>query len=194
MLMADGHAGHEASQWFVSKLKQSLLQLFNEQDWVLSCEESQNILAVRSEEIFDRIDNEFIQIKLKMYFELGSLIFRFHEWSVIGCPPEQKPVDDGCTMAVNVIRDGFIMNMNVGDSRTVVATLPSLDDLPRVLFSSNDHNMMEKHKIWDIVQRGGQFLNPLRYSLLNVNILHPSVKEGDYQELQYCRLFRPSIL
>jgi serine/threonine protein phosphatase PrpC len=149
-VMADGHAGSEAPEWFTEGVKSQLTSLLSEKDWSLADNEHQSILTQRATEIFLALDREFVVTKCSKYAE----------WMLNGSEPSKRPIDDGCTMIANVIRDGYIMNLNLGDSRTVIA---SLDDAEHyLLFASTDHNMTEKHKIWDIYQRGGRFLNPLR--------------------------------
>jgi Protein phosphatase 2C len=60
-----------------------------------------------------------------------------------------------------------------------------------LVFASEDHNMTEKHKVWDIQQRGGKFLNPFTVTLLDVYTQPPSEREGAYIELSNARIFRP---
>jgi hypothetical protein len=101
-LMADGHAGSEAPHWFTARLSGDLMTLLNDTDYDLSLPEHQTILKEKVHEIFIIADAEYVAIKVNQY----------QNWVAGGSHVDDKPVDDGCTMMVNVVRDGYIMNMN----------------------------------------------------------------------------------
>jgi hypothetical protein len=97
--MADGHAGCDAPKWFSEAVTTGLLALLSEKDWLLANPLDQAILTQRATEIFLALDREFVVEKCEKY----------EQWMNDGKEPAKRPVDDGCTMVANVIRDGYVM-------------------------------------------------------------------------------------
>ncbi|KXS21016.1 hypothetical protein M427DRAFT_66352 [Gonapodya prolifera JEL478] len=81
-------------------------------------------------------------------------------------PPPKKPSDDGCTMVVNVIIGTWMVNANLGDSRTVLArrryrqSTPAAD-LPAfsVRFASTDHSPTHPPSVHHVIENGGIFIS-----------------------------------
>lgn len=172
VIVADGHAGSDAPAFFTLRMHQRL-QTFLANDWDYSQRQE---ISTRLTSMFHHLDAEYIDLKKREYAE----------WFAEGCPAQNKPCDDGCTFIVNIWHpDGWMVNCNVGDSRTIV-----FNDT-QVVFSSQDHNMSHAAKVHDINSRGGRFLNPF-----NMTLLHPSTCPAEernnlpYNELAYTRLYR----
>ena len=112
-LMADGHAGHEAPIFFIKRISQAVLSLLNERRWNFGDKESNAMLQERITLIYSEWDDEYTRVKITEY----------QEWVKYGSDPSLRPCDDGCTMILNIIqpRTGWLLNCNVGDSRTVLA-------------------------------------------------------------------------
>ncbi|KAJ3254983.1 hypothetical protein HK103_006685 [Boothiomyces macroporosus] len=181
-IMADGHAGHEAARYFTSGIATGLIQILNERMYDFSDSKHQQVISELICNLFEKLDREYTNMKIKEY----------QEWLAGGQIRQKKPMDDGCTMVVNIIQRGWILNCNVGDSRTVVAK-PSLEHQEWVqCFSSMDHNMMHPEKVHDIHRNGGKFLDMSGTTFLNINVEPPEIRNGKlYAELCYSRLFRP---
>ncbi|KAJ3345847.1 hypothetical protein HDU91_007215, partial [Kappamyces sp. JEL0680] len=134
--MADGHAGHEAPHFFIAGLKKEIQELLNAKNWDFGHSEDQHELSARITEIYLALDQEYVRIKTNEY----------QHWVKGGCIPLHKPVDDGCTMMLNIIQHGWILNCNVGDSRSVLARTSPYEKDWLSCFSSIDHNMMNPQK------------------------------------------------
>ncbi|KAJ3123278.1 hypothetical protein HK098_002066 [Nowakowskiella sp. JEL0407] len=156
-ILADGHGGSSASAFFKNKLIQRIPQFLDTfiashdghkilklaQNKELQREFSENVI-----EIFQVLDKEYVALKTDEY----------RQWTSRGCHPNTRPVDDGCTLIVNIIIGTCFVNLNVGDSRTVVFQRSGADC--SLIFESKDHNMSHLEKIEEIWRRGGQFINP----------------------------------
>lgn len=82
----------------------------------------------------------------------------------------RKPVDDGCTVVVNILYDGYLINCNVGDSRSLLLKKELPDDAEwEPCFASRDHNPAELDKAFQIHRNGGRFMNNGR-TIMNVEM------------------------
>ncbi|KAI8894969.1 phosphatase 2C-like domain-containing protein [Globomyces pollinis-pini] len=180
-LVADGHAGHEAPLFFINGLATKLLALLNSNNWNFSIKSHQSQLISLITDIYQSLDDEYTLIKTLEY----------QEWCRQGSVGK-KPMDDGCTMIVNIIQPGWVLNCNVGDSRTLIAKPSSYSKKWSPVFSSIDHNMMHPDKVFDIHNNGGLFLDGSGKIVLHVNVQHPNERGSrQYTELCNSRIFRP---
>jgi serine/threonine protein phosphatase PrpC len=181
-ILADGHSGHEAAMFFISQLSKKLLNLLNSRKYDFSSLLDQQTLSGQITEIFVELDNHYTSRKIEEY----------KRWVGAGSRPTEKPVDDGCTMVVNILQKGWVLNCNVGDSRTVLCR-PSVYQKEWIpFFASSDHNMMNPVKVSDISKKGGKFLDPTGTMILNVRVEPPECRGGRlYRELSNSRLYRP---
>ncbi|KNC87778.1 hypothetical protein SARC_00036 [Sphaeroforma arctica JP610] len=69
--------------------------------------------------------------------------------------PKSCPHDDGCTLAVNVIYRGYIVNCNVGDSRSIVISRPLEQFKWSTVFASDDQDLSRGDILTPIIQAGG---------------------------------------
>ncbi|KAI8924859.1 phosphatase 2C-like domain-containing protein [Entophlyctis helioformis] len=114
-IVADGHGGHEAPHFFVGRVASNLLALLDARYWDLSLLEHRTALSAEVTSIFGILDAEYAAIKVAQY----------RAWVDAGAAQSKRPCDDGCTMVANIVFSEWIVNCNVGDSRTVVgAKLP----------------------------------------------------------------------
>ncbi|KAJ3270079.1 hypothetical protein HDV01_000573 [Terramyces sp. JEL0728] len=181
-IMADGHAGHEAAQYFTSGIAAALIHILNNKKFDFSDSKHQEEISDLICGLFAKLDTEYTSMKVKEY----------QEWLASGQAKQKKPMDDGCTMIVNIIQQGWMLNCNVGDSRTVVAKPCAVQQEWVEIFASKDHNMMHPGKVYDINKNGGKFLDISGTTLLNINVETPEERNGKlYAELCYSRLFRP---
>ncbi len=181
--LADGHAGHEAPVFFITGLQKQILDILNKRKWFFGNVEDQTELMATLTEIYIALDEEYTLIKTQEY----------QQWVKNGNIPHQKPIDDGCTMVVNILQPGWVLNCNVGDSRTVIGR-PSVYDSGGWVpcFSSDDHNMMNPFKVSSIHKNGGKFLDYTGTVFLNVRVEEPHERNNRaYRELGNSRLFRP---
>jgi serine/threonine protein phosphatase PrpC len=179
-MIADGHAGHHAPSWFIKGLAKHILEIFNSKYWDFSISSQRSELMNLITAVFADLDDQYTEIKTK----------EFQKWVKDGGEMKKRPSDDGCTMVVNIVREGWVLNCNVGDSRTVLAqpSLSKTDWIP--CFASTDHDMTHPQKVVDILLRGGKFINSSANTFLNVKL----PKDGNtrvFHELSEARIFRP---
>ncbi|KAK5669717.1 hypothetical protein QVD99_004104 [Batrachochytrium dendrobatidis] len=207
-IIADGHGGAAAPRFFASRLAHDLLLLLDSREWDLSELDHRSSLSSDICAIFKLLDVEYASMKVAEY----------RAWMDAGMMPHNKPLDDGCTMVVNIVMTEWIVNCNVGDSRTVIgAKFPWLahgnnSNLEQgkvnpaanensngsgtsqwiQLFASDDHNMMHPEKVARIHGNGGKFLDPQGTSFMSVDIQPVSIRGmKPYTELNGSRIFRP---
>jgi serine/threonine protein phosphatase PrpC len=181
-IIADGHAGHQAPYYFIDGLSTRIMTLLNEKRYDFSDLEHQLEITNEITEMFTHLDKVYTQIKID----------EFQQWLKMGSPVARKPMDDGCTMVVNILQKGWVLNCNVGDSRTVLArkSMYQSDWIP--MFYSNDHNMSHPYKVADIHSRGGKFVDQTGKYILNPKIECPKIRgDKQYTELANTRLYRP---
>lgn len=70
-----------------------------------------------------------------------------------------RPLDDGCTLALNILVDGWLVNCNVGDSRTCLAYRPAQSFSWSTIFASEDHSLAHADLAHHIVESGGEFID-----------------------------------
>lgn len=70
-----------------------------------------------------------------------------------------RPLDDGCTLALNILVDGWLVNCNVGDSRTCLAYRPAQSFSWSTIFASEDHSLANADLAHHIVESGGEFID-----------------------------------
>ncbi|KXS13480.1 protein serine/threonine phosphatase 2C [Gonapodya prolifera JEL478] len=111
--------------------------------------------------------------------------------------PRKKPVDDGCTLVLNVLYNGYLVNCNVGDSRTVLGRRPTAANSTEharfhsewsVCFASVDHSPAHPEKALHIHKNGGLFIND------NGTRRHVKIDERrkkPYADLVGARILRP---
>jgi serine/threonine protein phosphatase PrpC len=177
-LLADGHAGHQAPNFFIRGVRDSVLQVLNTKKFDFSLESHQNEIKTRITQIYLDLDQEYTLLKTSEY----------QTWVENGSSPSKKPMDDGCTIILNIIQPHWVMNCNVGDSRTVISKQSQFSNGLYPIFSSLDHNMMHPGKIASIFNSGGKFLDHTG-SLISVSQVDKNKKS--YRELGSSRLFRP---
>jgi serine/threonine protein phosphatase PrpC len=188
-ILADGHGGHEAPQIFLARACASCFKVMEDKDWDLSREDHQKELKNMLTDTFISLDKQFCEEKIKEYEEFNR-----------NGRQGKKPVDDGCTLIVNIIYDGYLVNANTGDSRTVMGTKKekshflhkkTYEFLP--VFSSLDQSPDHPEKAYNVSHNGGIFLSSGGIPRKKPNI-EPFEKRGmvTYPELVGTRIYRPS--
>lgn len=112
-IIADGHGGHEASRYFIARAKYLFAQLLDSCEWDFDQTAQQLEFKDKVVEMFHLMDQEYCQRKIEHY----------RVWTQSGKDTSSplKPMDDGCTFVANIFIKDWMINCNVGDSRTVVA-------------------------------------------------------------------------
>jgi len=155
-LLADGHGGHEAPQFFIKEMRTAMEEVVDYHDWNWDKKEEIQLFERLIKDKYKEVDKKFCDMKTE----------QFKEWKAGGFKGE-KPLDDGCTFIVNIIYKNMHINCNVGDSRSV---LGKRENIKRSLFShrenvwsqvfgSRDHAPELSDMAYHISQNGGIFLN-----------------------------------
>jgi len=188
-IMADGHGGHEAPQIFLARACAACFKLIEEKDWNLSIEEQQGRLKKLLVDTYISLDKQFCEEKVQEYEEYNR-----------NGREGKKPVDDGCTLIVNIIYDGYLINVNTGDSRTIMGAKKEKTHFLHKktyeftpVFSSLDQSPDHPEKAYNVSHNGGIFLSSGGIPRKRPNI-EPLEKRGmvTYPELVGTRIYRPT--
>lgn len=116
-----------------------------------------------------------------MYIQKKINEFRNTDQNLWACGV--TPIDDGCSCLINIIcpgneyGNGWLINANIGDSRTVLMQLSTPNNeskFSKVLFASRDHNMLHPERLRFIHENGGRFLDPRSLRQINAApLLYP---------------------
>jgi serine/threonine protein phosphatase PrpC len=188
-ILADGHGGHQAPQVFLARSCAACFKVMEDKDWNLTKSEHQDELRKLLTDTYITLDKQFCEEKIKEYEEYNK-----------NGRQGPKPIDDGCTLIVNIIYDGYLINVNTGDSRTVLGTKKekshflhkkTYEYVP--VFSSLDQSPDHPEKAYNVSHNGGIFLSSGGIPRKRPNI-EPFEKRGmvTYPELVGSRIYRPS--
>ncbi|ORX45956.1 protein serine/threonine phosphatase 2C [Piromyces finnis] len=187
-LLADGHGGHEAPQFFIKEMRTAMEDVVNFHDWNWEKKEECQLFERFIKDKYKEVDKKFCDMKTE----------QFKTWKA-GDFKGEKPLDDGCTFIVNIIYKNMHINCNVGDSRTV---LGKRENIKRTIFShrenvwsqvfgSRDHAPELSDMAYHISQNGGIFLNQNGSKRIHGSIVSPQ-KRGTkpYSDLVGTRIYR----
>eukprot|EP00124_Ichthyophonus_hoferi_P003153 Ihof_evm4s258 gene=Ihof_evmTU4s258 len=95
----------------------------------------------------------------------------------------EAPMDDGCTLVINVLYKGWVVNCNVGDSRTLIASRPVNSFRWNTLFASDDQGLHRPELVEQIMANGGQFVDDRTGKVKTFRVPQPY-----YHFLRRCRV------
>ncbi|KAI9012400.1 phosphatase 2C-like domain-containing protein [Hyaloraphidium curvatum] len=211
LVLADGHGGVGAPTFFVGRLRELVVPVLTGRDWDFDEVADRNEFSNLVRGLYASMDDEYVNLK-----KLEYLAWR--EAGATDANGAKKPVDDGCTLILNCVYNGYLVNVNVGDSRTVLgrqarpllehAGLPAASpaaslsssssstasniSAPRqrwsLYFSSVDHSPSHPEKALWVSRHGGIFIND-NGTRRNVKI--DEKRKKPYQDLVGARILRP---
>ncbi|KAJ3218149.1 hypothetical protein HDU67_006553 [Dinochytrium kinnereticum] len=132
MVLADGHGGVGAARFFVPRIRSAMQDLMQSKEWDFHLPLDQQEFRQKSRDIFLDLDAEYVAEKVASYRRWRhDILLNTQDGAFDGDNPSRKhkmtrPPDDGCTLVVTLLHGGFVVNLNVGDSRTVLASRPAL--------------------------------------------------------------------
>ncbi|KAI8820696.1 phosphatase 2C-like domain-containing protein, partial [Fimicolochytrium jonesii] len=201
-VLADGHGGVEAPRFFVAGAVESVGAIWNERSWDLEDMDQRGEFRAQVHQAFKVLDATYASQKVEEYRRWMDARKDTNGGDDADLPSKAgKPVDDGCTLVVNIITKGWVININVGDSRTVVGMKADADHGSTwdPVFESSDHNMTHPAKIHHIQRTGGQFIYP--YGTLRTIELcaadgkpitaETKIPTTPYTQLEGMRIYRP---
>ncbi|KAI3647282.1 hypothetical protein MP228_007503 [Amoeboaphelidium protococcarum] len=204
-MVADGHGGANCARHAVKLMPQLIISLVNSRVWNFYDLDHQKQFRECVQQLFLDVDKSYCDKKLEEY----------RQW-ILACggdlsqspslkPPyrTKRPNDDGCTLIVNLLYNGFLVNCNVGDSRTLMLQkqAQSLGDCDEDLFDSSaywkecfasrDHTPSQLEKAIKIYENGGRFI----YAGRDQCVANAILDSIDFQEthvgmLEGCRIAR----
>jgi len=187
-LLADGHGGHEAPQYFIKEMREAMKEVVDYHDWNWEKKEECQLFEHLIKDKYKEVDKKFCDMKTEQY----------KAWKAGGCKGD-KPLDDGCTFIVNIIYKNMHINCNVGDSRTVLGRRENIkrslfshrENVWSQVFGSRDHAPELSDMAYHISQSGGIFLNQNGSKRIHGTIVNPQ-KRGSkpYSDLVGTRIYR----
>ncbi|KAG0768667.1 hypothetical protein G6F33_002520 [Rhizopus arrhizus] len=173
-VLADGHGGPGCSEFFVRKIPAAVEALCQKYDPVtLTNSQMQNSMKTEIKAMIQRLDEEYLSKKRE---ELER-------------KKENEHIDnDGCTLILNIFLDEWLINVNVGDSRTILISAPEptsgKPDLVEtggllgmdveykmdVVFASQDHKPYLEHLAREILENGGEFIDSVQNRVIKVDV------------------------
>lgn len=187
-LLADGHGGHEAPQFFIREMRIAMEEVVDFHDWNWEKKEECQLFERFIKDKYKEVDKKFCDMKTE----------QFKAWKAGGFKGE-KPLDDGCTFIVNIIYKNMHINCNVGDSRTVLGRRENIkrsifshrENVWSQVFGSRDHAPELSDMAYHISQNGGIFLNQNGSKRIHGAIVPPQ-KRGTkpYSDLVGTRIYR----
>ncbi|KAI9025233.1 phosphatase 2C-like domain-containing protein [Phycomyces nitens] len=159
-ILADGHGGHGCAEFFVEKTPLAVQRLcdryspenFESKDIQLSFQRD-------IKQMVGSLDEEYLRLKRKQL-------------------QHNAQVDnDGCTLIINIFFGDWMINVNVGDSRTVLMERPlverdlqsSSDLAMEVVFASQDHKPYLEYLAREIIEHGGEFVDAVQNKVIKVD-------------------------
>ncbi|KAG1057292.1 hypothetical protein G6F43_000867 [Rhizopus delemar] len=173
-VLADGHGGPGCSEFFVRNIPAAVEALCQKYDpATLTNSQMQNSMKTEIKDMIQRLDEEYLSKKRE---ELEQ-------------KKENEHIDnDGCTLILNVFLDEWLINVNVGDSRTILISAPEptsgKPDLVEtggllgmdveykmdVVFASQDHKPYLEHLAREILENGGEFIDSVQNRVIKVDV------------------------
>jgi hypothetical protein len=110
------------------------------------------------------------------------------EEAAVSDKPGTKVNNDGCTLIINLLVGEWLVNINVGDSRTILMSAPECTitngfDINNqlttaydsnykldVVFASQDHKPYLEHLAREIVEMGGEFVDSVQNRVIRVDL------------------------
>jgi hypothetical protein len=173
-IIADGHGGPGCSEYFVRNTPAAVQALCdNYED--LTDEKIQQQFTKDIKKMVQQLDETYLKIKRAQLYNDDA--------------KEDQHIDnDGCTLIINVFLGEWLVNINVGDSRSIVISAPEpskvapssienantagidTDYKMDVVFASQDHKPYLEHLAREILENGGEFVDSVQNRVIKVEL------------------------
>ncbi|CAG8551613.1 13205_t:CDS:2, partial [Acaulospora colombiana] len=152
--LADGHGGSECSAFLTTRVPncvENMLRLYEPAQ--LDNDHTKEKFKRDMTMLIRHLDDEYLNAKREEY----------RHWQARNGLVE--PIDDGATLVINLFFGEWFVNINVGDSRTILAS--KTNDKWIVDFASEDHKPFLERLAVQIFSNGGLFVDsqdkPIRF-------------------------------
>ncbi|KAG1470631.1 hypothetical protein G6F56_002566 [Rhizopus delemar] len=169
-VLADGHGGPGCSEYFVRNIPAAVETLCQQYDpETLMDSQIQTKMQTEIKDLIQNLDEDYLKIKLQ---ELSK----------------NEGDNDGCTLIFNIFLGEWLINVNVGDSRSILISAPEptpgkpdlvetggllgidVDYKMDVVFASQDHKPYLEHLAREILENGGEFVDSVQNRLIKVDV------------------------
>ncbi|KAI8643083.1 phosphatase 2C-like domain-containing protein [Parasitella parasitica] len=172
-VLADGHGGPGCSEYFVRKTPQAVQAVCSKfvpsklNDPTVRAKLEKNIKTM-----IQQLDDSYLDIKRQQMASKENL--------------NEKVDNDGCTLILNLFFGEWLINVNIGDSRSVLISAPEPSTpLPvttpytvgidkdynfDVEFASQDHKPYLEHLARHILENGGEFVDSVQNRVIKVDV------------------------
>lgn len=173
-VLADGHGGPGCSEYFVRNTPQAVQAVCAKYFPSKLCEASVRAKLEKDiKAMIQALDDSYLDLKRQQIASAAD--------------NSSKTVDnDGCTLILNLFLGEWLINVNVGDSRTVLITAPEPSTpLPvntpytvgidkdynfEVEFASQDHKPYLEHLARHILENGGEFVDSVQNRVIKLDV------------------------
>ncbi|CAI2182770.1 3124_t:CDS:2 [Funneliformis geosporum] len=146
--LADGHGGPGCSAFLTTQIPECIENMLRQYDYSqLDDQEVQDKFKQDMILLIKQLDDEYLEAKREEYLR----------WQVHDTSAEPEPVDDGATLVINLFFGEWFININVGDSRTLIGC--KIENKWIVEISSEDHKPYLERLALQIYSNGGVFVD-----------------------------------
>lgn len=172
-IIADGHGGPGCSEYFVRNTPAAVQAL---------CDNYEDLAD-------EKIQQQFTEDIKKMVQQLDETYLKIKRAQLYNDDAQDEHIDnDGCTLIINVFLGEWLVNVNVGDSRSIVISAPEpskvapssienantagidTDYKMDVVFASQDHKPYLEHLAREILENGGEFVDSVQNRVIKVEL------------------------
>ncbi|KAG2171370.1 hypothetical protein INT43_009031 [Umbelopsis isabellina] len=208
-VLTDGHGGPGCSEYFIRNVPNAIQEICAKYtaDQVSELE-VQVKLETEFKDMVTQLDEAFLAIKREEFKKQAELMEEDKAKKLEPSPateggdpmetdenattenPDTKVNNDGCTLIINLLIGEWLVNINVGDSRTILMSAPvcvkgsangfdanrnmggGIDQNYKldVVFASQDHKPYLEHLAREIVDKGGEFVDSVQNRVIRVDL------------------------
>ncbi|KAI8146143.1 hypothetical protein BJV82DRAFT_406980 [Fennellomyces sp. T-0311] len=202
-ILADGHGGRGCSEFFVRNTPAAVQKLCSNYDPEQFDDKAvQKNFEVDIKKMVEALDQEYLAIKRIQLGRKNEIKNNGQDKDSTDSPSAQnngaaennnEELDnDGCTLIINMFFGNWLININVGDSRSVLISAPDpgvqlqktaeeLNNYPLmcgldndykmdVVFASQDHKPYLEHLAREILENGGEFIDSVQDRVIKVDL------------------------
>ncbi|CAG8748885.1 2999_t:CDS:2, partial [Gigaspora rosea] len=167
--LADGHGGSGCSEFLISRVPNRIQELLQEHPANFDNKDEQQWFREQMEHLVRKLDDEYVEAKRVEFRRWKSRREKQSDSNSISGRPtfilkdrndtdSMPPVDDGSTIIINMFINDWLINVNVGDSRTFLACRGK-NNKWSVEFASEDHKPYLERLALKIYSNGGIFVD-----------------------------------